>query len=191
MSARYVNHIEALLRNYRRQIELPWEGNLAGAQKVWFAVYPPNNERRLRLRLPEFGNETTAAGHGWLLLDITNAFPQWLANKEYRDAYFEDPSNLTGPELDQFRDHLIATLVAKITAESVSNETVIALAGVGTLFGIVPMAEVIKGVAAHVRGRLVVFFPGVHERNTYRLLDAAVAWNYLALAISSDEGTAA
>lgn len=190
-TARYANQIETLVRNYRRQVSLPWEDNLAGAQKVWFAVYPPRHERRLRLRIPDFAHEAQAAGHAWVLLDITNAFPQWLAQKDYRESYFEDPTNLTGPELDQFREHLVSTLIAQMTAETVTNHTVVAMLGVGTLFGIVPMAEVIKSIAPHVRGRLMVLFPGVYERNTYRLLDAAVAWNYLAVVIPSDEGATA
>ncbi len=39
---------------------LPWVENLAPSQRVWMAVYAPEEERRLRLNLPEFGTATSA-----------------------------------------------------------------------------------------------------------------------------------
>ena len=35
-----------------------------------------------------------------------------------------------------------------------------------------------------IAGRLVVFFPGSRDGNTYRLLDARDGWNYLAHSIT-------
>jgi hypothetical protein len=35
-----------------------------------------------------------------------------------------------------------------------------------------------------VAGRLLIFFPGGHEGNSYRLLDARDGWNYLATPIT-------
>ena len=43
-------------------------------------------------------------------------------------------------------------------------------------------------VETHIRGRLLVLFPGVYEQNNYRLLDARDGWNYLAIPITSSEG---
>jgi hypothetical protein len=75
---------------------LPWERNLAGPQRVWFAVYNKAEERRLRRRLEEFEISTKRAKHGWVTIDLTNAFAQWLSNHEYRDGYFETPEHLEG-----------------------------------------------------------------------------------------------
>ena len=47
-----MNEIEGLLKAYERFLQLPWDRTLAGPQKVWFAIYEPAQERRLRLRLP-------------------------------------------------------------------------------------------------------------------------------------------
>ena len=43
-------------------------------------------------------------------------------------------------------------------------------------------------ISREVRGRLLVFFPGEHERGNYRLLDARDGWNYLAVPIDAQEG---
>jgi hypothetical protein len=46
--------IDRLLSNYSRQVRLPWSPNVSGKQRIWFAVYPPAEERRVRARLPQF-----------------------------------------------------------------------------------------------------------------------------------------
>lgn len=47
-----MNEIERLHTEYERFVRTPWDRTLAGAQKVWFAIYDPAQERRLRLRIP-------------------------------------------------------------------------------------------------------------------------------------------
>ena len=39
-----------------------------------------------------------------------------------------------------------------------------------------------------IAGRLLVFFPGEVEGNSYRLLDARDGWNYLATPITAEKG---
>lgn len=192
MSSRTVNRIETLLGNYRRRVALPWAANLAGAQRVWFALYPPADERRLRFRIPDFESETKTALHGWKLHDLTPSFPAWMAANDYHEAYFVDLSNFTDAVRHEFQEHLIANIHATMRASDVHQDTVVALLGVGSLFGIISISELIKAAAKEVPGRLLVFFPGQKtENNTYKLLDAAVAWNYLAEAIPSDQGVTA
>jgi hypothetical protein len=89
-----VARLDDLLRNYARQVSLPWERKLAGAQRVWFAVYDKADERRLRNRLGDFELKTRQADHGWVLHDFTDAFAHWLAGRKYRDSYFESPEFL-------------------------------------------------------------------------------------------------
>jgi hypothetical protein len=62
-------------------------------------------------------------------------------------------------------------------------DTVVALLGVGALFGLARVSSVVEGIKEAVQGRLLVFFPGEHhpENHTYRLLDARDGWNYLAV----------
>ena len=49
-----MNRIEALRVNYARYVSLPWDRSLPGAQRIWFAVYDPADDRKLRLLLPMF-----------------------------------------------------------------------------------------------------------------------------------------
>jgi len=51
-------------------------------------------------------------------------------------------------------------------------------------------AEILPMVEGHIRGRFLVFFPGVYEQDNYRLLDARDGWNYHAVPITASEGVA-
>ena len=68
------------------------------------------------------------------------------------------------------------------------EDTVVAITGVASLFGFARISQVLPLVDSHVRGRLLVFFPGVYENDNYRLLDARDGWNYLAVPITAHEG---
>jgi len=89
-----MSEIEGLLRAYERFVRLPWDRNLAGPQRVWFAIYDPAQERRLRPRIEAFEAATLAAGHGWTKVDLTDAFAEWMAVHEYREAYFQQPEDM-------------------------------------------------------------------------------------------------
>ena len=67
-------------------------------------------------------------------------------------------------------------------------DTVIAITGVAALFGFLRISEILPLVEDHIRGRLLVFFPGVYEQGNYRLLDARDGWNYHAVPITPSEG---
>jgi hypothetical protein len=67
----------------------------------------------------------------------------------------------------------------------VSEKSVVAVFGVGALFGFTHVSEILKLVEPHIRGRLVIFFPGVYDQNNYRLLDARDGPNYLAVPITT------
>ena len=108
-----------------------------------------------------------------------------MAAQEYREAYFECPEDLAGyqaGELTEFFNSLTAQLKAQISVEA-GPQTVVALLGVGSLFGVVRVSSVVEGIKESVTGRLLVFFPGEHhpENHSYRLLDARDGWNYLAV----------
>ena len=68
----------------------------------------------------------------------------------------------------------------------VDDNSVVALKGVGSLFGLLKVKLVVDKLAPMVKGRLVVFFPGTFESNNYRLLDGYDGWNYLAIAITAN-----
>lgn len=183
--------VAKLVTAYRQHLTVPWQAGLAAIQRVIFAVYDKADELRLRANVEEFALVSQQAGKQWLLLDVTNAFPEWMASQEYRDAYFESPEDLAGyqtGELTEFVTDLNAKLKARIGAEA-GPDTVVALLGVGTLFGLARVSSVVEGIKEAVQGRLLVFFPGEHhpENHTYRLLDARDGWNYLAVPLLAQD----
>jgi len=180
-----VSYVDDLVAAYRKHVALPWQENLAPPQRVWMAVYPPEHERRLRLHVPAFKEATTEHHHAWALIDITTSFEQWMADHEYRDAYFEDPE-LLDTALPAFFARLVDQVRARL-AEHADPNGVVAILGAGTLFGLgdaVKVSALLNAVNDAVPGRLLVFFPGQHEGNSYRLLDARDGWNYLAIPIT-------
>ena len=78
--------------------------------------------------------------------------------------------------------------VSFLKAKDISEDSVVALNGVGSLFGFLKVKEVVDKLAPIVKGRLLVFFPGSYdENNNYRLLDGYDGWNYLAVPITADK----
>jgi hypothetical protein len=184
-----VSYVDELLDAYRRFVSLPWQQNLAGPQRVWMAVYPPEHERRLRLHLPAFKEATNEHGHPWALIDITTSFERWMADHAYRDTYFEE-AELLSTALSGFFDHLVNDVRSELAAHP-APDGVVALLGAGTLFGLgdsVKLSALLNAVNDVVTGRLLVFFPGEHEGSSYRLLDARDGWNYLAIPITPNGG---
>ena len=104
-----MSRVDDLIANYERFVQLPWPSNLAPAQRVWMAVYTPEEERRLRLHLPEFATASKKAGYEWELIDISEEFECWMASHEYRDAYFANPM-LMQPDLVGFFEQLAGDL---------------------------------------------------------------------------------
>jgi len=180
-----VSYVDELLDAYAKFVALPWQQNLAPPQRVWMAVYPPEHERRLRLHLPEFKAATIEAQHSWREIDVTTSFETWMAAHDYHDAYFEEP-DLLETALPAFTDHLVTEVRAQLTTYDAADG-VVGLLGAGTLFGLgddVKVSALLNRVNDAVAGRLLVFFPGEHEGNSYRLLDARDGWNYLAIPIT-------
>lgn len=180
------NKVERLAQRYKQFCSLPWERSLAGAQRIWFAVYDKQDERRLRARADEFEVITRAAGHGFHLVDLTSAFGRWMATQEYRESYFEAPEDLE-LLLPEFEQAVVEKMKAALEAPEINEDTVVAVQGIACLFGFAKVSSVIAKVAPSVRGRLLVFFPGEHENSNYRLLDARDGWNYMAIPITAHD----
>lgn len=180
-----MSYVDDLLEAYRKFVSLPWQQNLAPAQRVWMAVYPPEHERRVRLHIPDFEVATKEASHGWALIDITTSFERWMADHEYRDRYFDSPE-LLETALPAFFDQVVAEVRSELENHS-NPDAVVGLLGAGTLFGLgdaVKVSALLNAANDAIAGRLLVFFPGEHEGNSYRLLDARDGWNYLATPIT-------
>jgi len=186
-----MSRIDLLRKNYQRVCGLPWDRNVAGPQRVWLAVYDKEDERKLRLRLPLFEETTHQAGHSWHHLDFTNAFADWLCSPpycDYAESYFAAPTRLGAAPLAAFKKTVAAKLTHALQTVELGESTVVAVSGVASLFGFLRISEILPMVEDHIRGRLLVFFPGVYEQDNYRLLDARPGWNYHAVPITSSEG---
>ena len=128
-----LSKVARLVSAYRQHLTVPWQSGLAAIQRVIFAVYDKTDELRLRANIGEFELATQQAGKQWLLIDVTHAFPEWMAAQEYREAYFESPEDLAGyqaGELAEFVADLNTKLKARISAKA-GPDTVVALLGVG------------------------------------------------------------
>ncbi len=185
-----MGRLEQLLDNYRGVLRLPFQEGLSGAERVWFAVYPPDLERKLLARLDAF-EEATKSGNpprSWLHISLEDRFGSWMANQEYRESYFARPERGTGlPAL--FADNLALELTGQIEATSLDQESVVAVSGVASLFGLTRLAALVAKIEDAVPGNLLVFFPGEYVNSQFRLLDARDGWNYHALAITCARGT--
>ncbi len=177
--------IDRLLTNYSRQVRLPWPANTSGKQRVWFAVYPPAEERRVRARLPQFEALTLEANHGWVTADLTRLLPEFLAAHKYREPIFQNPKHLrAGRELEVRAAALVNSTCAREEADAGS---VVAVTGLASLFDFMRVSSLIESVEDSVRGRLLVLFPGEYAGNVYRFMDARDGFNYMAVPITSTE----
>ena len=177
-----MNEVDALLKSYERHARVPWPTDVAPEQRVWFVVYDPMQERRLRLRLGAFEAATREAGRDWRLLDLTRDFARWMADHDYRDAYFEEPAAME-LALSDFADAVAERV--EDTLKEAETETVVALCGLGSMFGLVRVSDLVNRVTPTMRSWLLVFFPGRYDESNYRLLDARDGWNYLAVPITA------
>jgi hypothetical protein len=177
--------IDRLLSNYSRQVHLPWSANMSGKQRVWLAVYPPAEERRVRAHLPQFEAFTLAANHGWTTVDLTRLLPEWISAHEYRESIFEQPEHFsTNSEIEVLAAERVRQACL---SEDADASSVVAVTGLASLFDFMRVSSLIDRVEDTVRGRLLVFFPGEYANNIYRFMDARDGFNYMAVPITSTE----
>jgi hypothetical protein len=180
-----MSRVRNLVKAYEEFISLPWQEEIAASQRVIMCVYDEQDELKLRAIKDEFGIATTHAGHDWLEYDLTDLFPRWLSSNSNAEKCFARP-NLFNTILHTFKAYVAADFRAFIEKNSPGKNHVVALTGIGSLFGYLKVKDLLDAIAPMVKGRLVVFFPGSYEHNNYRLLDAYDGWNYLAVPITAD-----
>ena len=177
--------IDRLLSNYTRHVGLPWSANTSGKQRVWFAVYPPAEERRVRARLQHFEARTLEANYGWTTVDLTRLLPEWIAAHEYREDIFAEPEHFSANS--EVEDLAVERVRQVCSREDVGPASVVAVTGLASLFDFVRVSSLIDRVEDSVQGRLLVFFPGEYAGNVYRFMDARDGFNYMAVPITSTE----
>ncbi len=180
-----MSKIKRLIQSYNRFISIPWRSDVAAAQRVIFCVYNESEELRLRARIDEFEIATRQSGHGWAVFDLTDTFANWLSGQRYAKSYFQKPE-LLSTLLPRYLTFITQEFEKFLQTNEVTDGSVVALMGVGSLFGFLKVKEVVDKLAQLVEGRLLIFFPGSYENNNYRLLDGYDGWNYLAVPITAD-----
>lgn len=180
-----MSRIRDLVKAYDHFISLPWQEEIAASQRVIICVYDEQDELKLRAIKDEFGIATNHADHQWLEYDLTNAFPRWLMSNPHAQKCFAKP-DLFKSLLHTFKGFVVEDFKIFMARNNPGTNHVVALTGVGSLFGFLKVKDFLDAIAPLVKGRLVVFFPGSYEQNNYRLLDAYDGWNYLAVPITAD-----
>ena len=178
--------IKRLILSYSKFIAIPWRSDAAAAQRVIFCVYDEVDELRLRAKIEEFEIATKNSGHEWASFDLTDTFADWLRAQRYAKTYFQRPDLLCAL-LSKYLVFITEEFEKFLQTNSLKDDHVVALTGVGSLFSLLKVKEVVDNLVPLVEGRLLVFFPGSYENNNYRLLDGYDGWNYLAVPITADK----
>lgn len=181
-----MGRIKRLIQSYTKFISIPWRDDAAAAQRVIFCVYDEDYELKLRTKIDEFELVTRQSGHEWAIFDLTDTFADWLSNQRYAVSYFQKPQ-LLATLMPRYLVFIKDKFEEFMASNQVHSNSVVALKGVGSLFGFLKVKDVVETLAPLVTGRLLVFFPGNYENNNYRLLDGYDGWNYLAVPITADK----
>ena len=180
-----ISKTDALINSYERVLTEPWSQKLSGQEKVWFLVYDPTEQRRVMFRLGDFERVTRKHKREWLEVDLADAFPQWMANHEYREEYFQYPAGIQDQLESELRDYVVERIIQATQKANDIENTIIAITNVNALFGFIKLSDVLQKVYAHNKGRILIFFPGEFHSNHYRLMDARDGWSYLARPITA------
>lgn len=184
-----MGRIDLLLASFRRQLALPLRAGLPLSQRVWFAVYPPEEERRLTNRFEDFEIATKEAQLCWSRVDLSTAFADWMDtfDQDEREQCLANPEILQSYADPGFRDFVCKRICDAISAAATpSDRTVFAITGLMELFDFVHVSAVVDALDTTFAGRLLVFFPGERDGNSYRFLGARTGWNYLAVPILAE-----
>jgi hypothetical protein len=183
-----MSRIDQLIESYRTHIEMPLRPGLSAPQRVWFAMYPAADERRLVNRIEEFEILTKQAGHSWIRIDLKSKFAEWITSvdPEERAEWFKNPGDIDLYAKTEWKQVLTEFCTSEIARATVPAKTVFALTGLMELYDYLHVSDVLEGLEQDLPGYLLVFFPGEREGNMYRFLDARVGWNYLAVPILSE-----
>ena len=175
---------EMLIEAFTKVVNEPWTSALSGQERLWFLVYDPAEQRKIDLHMGEFETSAMRAGKKWKSISLKTCFPNWMANHEYKDDYFNSPEYIVDQLEAEFIPFAIQFLKNELANIEQDEHTIIALKDVSALFGFARLSEILKSCDKEFKGRLLIFFPGEFEHNHYRLLDARDGWDYLARPIT-------
>ena len=172
--------VDDLLGHFRRQVSLPWPQDTAPDYRVWIMHYDRALERAHPGASARFRGSGAPFNHGWASLNLATLVAPWFAGNDLFDGLCRQPDELPGL-LPDFEEHVVATVRARLQA--LHEQDILALSGVGALFGLMRASTLTEKAAPDIKGRLLLLFPGRHTNGVYRLLDARDGWTYRAIPI--------
>jgi hypothetical protein len=182
-----MSKIDSLIESYRRHISMPYRKEKDLTQRTWIAVYPPEDELRLRSKIDEFEIATKDSGHRWQTIDFNHAIADWLDSvpEQKKKECLADDANTTDLANPQFKKYLSNRILSCIQAcpVEVVDKTVFAILGAMGIYDFAYISEVFEFLPKNLPGNLLLFFPGEKEENIYKFLNARKGWNYMAVPI--------
>ncbi len=180
-----MSQLDHLIASYRRHIQLNHSPVLPPAQRISFAVYAPDNERRLQTKLGEFEFATRDAGLPWHAIDLHGQLTAWFQAVDPQELpiCFENPGDIKSYVKTDSQERLVTFIRSEMARAAEPSRTVFALTGFMDLFDSRHVSDVLGDLEKSFPGFLLVFFPGEREGNSYRFLGARDGWNYLAVPI--------
>lgn len=182
-----MSKIDSLIESYKRHISLPFRKERDLTQRTWIAVYPPEEELRLRSKVDEFEIATKANEYHWKSIDFTDSLADWLDSmpEQKRKECLADDENtadIAKPLFMRFLAEKIKTSIEETPVEKV-DKTVFAILGTMGIYDFAFISEVFECLSKNLPGNLLLFFPGEKEGNIYKFLNARKGWNYMAVPI--------
>jgi hypothetical protein len=147
---------------------MPLPNGLAASQRVWFALYPAGDERRLVNRLDEFEILTKQAGHPWSRIDLKGKFAEWIASVDpgERADWFRNPEDVDLYATTEWKGILMEFFLTQINRAEAQAETVFAVTGLMDLYDYLHVSDLLEGLEQICPGFLLVFFPARRKATT-------------------------
>lgn len=182
-----MSKIDSLIDSYKRHISLPFRKERDLTQRTWIAVYPPEEELRLRSKIDEFEIATKENDYHWKTIDFTDSLAEWLDSmpEQKRKECLADDENtadIAKPLFMRFLAERIKNTIEETPAAKV-DRSVFAIVGLMGIYDFAFISEVFESLSKNLPGNLLLFFPGEKEGNIYKFLNARKGWNYMAVPI--------
>ena len=124
-----MSRIQQLAKMYGQHIATAWQRTIAGSQRVIMIVYDKELERDILAHKTEFEIVTKEGNHDWFEINIASAFAEWMAEVDYREAYFNSPDDLQLKIEAEFTPFVAAKLCSVLDRPDVTESSVVALFG--------------------------------------------------------------
>ena len=185
-----MNKVDSLIESYKRHISMPYRKEKSLTQRTWIAVYPPEEELRLRIKLDEFEILTKDNGYDWKAIDLMDAIADWLDSLDKRKkqeclADDMDTAETADPLFKRYLVKAIENAIGKQNAVD-CDKTVFAITGTMGIYDLTFISDVFEDLHKDTPGSLLLFFPGEKEGNIYKFLNARKGWNYMAVPILTE-----